>query len=452
MRIVRPRVRVACCLFVLAGSAVAQESRELAAAPEVSELTSWAAPPLWTPPLRIASPEKPDGLHPESVDVIPTPPLSFVAVSPCRIVDTRGNGFTGQAGPPILSVGVMRTFQVSGVVSGIPVPCGIPPSAQAVSFQFTATAMNSNGNLIAWPEGAPPTTSVLNWNSTSVAIGSGTVVGLSASGTINVQLNGSAGASAHLIVDVNGYYGGSLVTSVAAGTGLTGGGTGAVTLGIANLGVGTGQLATGAVTGPKISVPLSLTGSASISESVLAITNNGSNGKTLSLTGGQFAGDVLSITNDGGAFAISSSSLSGGGIFSASATQTAVHGFSSLGIAMKATGAIAQDRETGGWLKGLVRMLGGAPNRCYNSQGSNRAQVESCTGFSITGSAGSYIVTFPFRVDDRYVVVTAESTDTGPPRCCMVQYNFTGTNTQVQVRTWDETGAAIDRAFTLAVF
>ena len=452
MRIVRPLVRVACSLSLLfPGPANGEEPRELATVPEVSELTSWPAPPLWTPPVPIQAPagDERAGPHPEAADVIPTPPLPFVAIQPCRIGDTRGNGFTGQAGPPILSVGVMRTFQVAGVVPGIPVPCGIPSSAQAVSFQFTATAMNSNGNLIAWPEGAPPTTSVLNWNSTSVAIGSGTVVGLSASGTVNVQLNGLAGASAHLIVDVNGYYGGSLVTNVTAGTGLAGGGTGAVTLGIANLGVGTGRLANGAVTGPKVALPLTLSGASD--GDLVEITNTGMGG-VLSVTPTAFGARGISIFLTDTGTGIYTSSPTGIGIFTATGTGKALSVFSAGGVAVEATGTMKQSREHGGWMKGFVRMLGGAANRCYNSQGSNLAAIESCTGFSVSGSAGNYVVTFPFRVDDRYVVVTAESSDSGPPRCCMVQYNFTGTNTQVQVRTWDETGAAIDRAFTLAVF
>ena len=214
-------------------------------------IENWPAPPSWSPRVPIAAPE--DGsLSALAADVIPTPPLPFVAVNPCRIADTRGLGFTGQAGPPALVVATPRAFQIGGTVSGVPTQCGIPVSAQAVSFQFTVTGMNTAGNLIAWPEGPPPTTSVLNWNANSVAIGSGTVVPLSATGALNVQLNGGAGASTQLIIDVNGYYGGSVVTSVAAGTGLTGGGTGAVTLGIAAGGVGSTELATGAVTSTKI--------------------------------------------------------------------------------------------------------------------------------------------------------------------------------------------------------
>ena len=180
--------------------------------PEVLELRNWSAPPFWSPPARKSRPDVPEpevgGLHPaEELDVLgglPTSPLPFVGINPCRIVDTRGNGFTGQAGPPTLPGFTTRVFQVAGTVAGIPTQCGIPLTAQAVSFQFSVTTIAANGNLIAWPEGPPPTTSVLNWNANSVAIGSGTVVALSATGALSVRINGPG---ADLIIDVNGYYG-----------------------------------------------------------------------------------------------------------------------------------------------------------------------------------------------------------------------------------------------------
>jgi N-acetylneuraminic acid mutarotase len=214
-------------------------------------IENWPAPPFWSARAPVAAPS--DGsVAPLGADVIPSPPLPFIAINPCRIADTRGLGFTGQAGPPALSANTLRTFQIGGTVAGVTTQCGIPLSAQAVSFQFSVTGMNTAGNLIAWPEGPAPTTSVLNWNASSVAIGNGIVVPVSAMGGLNVQLNGPAGATTQLIIDVNGYYGGSVVTSVTPGTGLTGGGTGAVTVGIAAGGVGSTELATGAVTSAKI--------------------------------------------------------------------------------------------------------------------------------------------------------------------------------------------------------
>src|SRR5712692_2129147 len=49
-----------------------------------------------------------------------TQALTFVGITPCRMVDTRGFGWTGQAGPPSLVAGAQRTFQITGTVPGVP--------------------------------------------------------------------------------------------------------------------------------------------------------------------------------------------------------------------------------------------------------------------------------------------------------------------------------------------
>lgn len=184
-------------------------------AQERVEIRNWSAPPLWSPP-RLAQPDRsevetgslePQGALEGTGLTLPTAPFPFIAIQPCRIADTRGNGFTGQAGPPTLPGFTTRVFQVDQIVPGVPTQCGIPIQAEAVSFQFTVTNMAAAGNLIAWPEGPPPTVSVLNWNANSVAIGSGTIVALDGQGTISVRINGPG---ADLIIDVNGYYGPSL--------------------------------------------------------------------------------------------------------------------------------------------------------------------------------------------------------------------------------------------------
>ena len=168
-------------------------------------LAQWVDVPLrnWTiPPYRSSSAS--GGLS-TMTDI--SPGIGFVAVTPCRIADTRGLGFTGQAGPPVLDTGT-RTFQITGTVAGVPAQCGIPTGADAVSFQFTIVAPNSNGNLIAWPAGgAPPTISILNWSAGETALGNGTIVPVSAAGALSVRINAAVGsATGHLVLDVNGYF------------------------------------------------------------------------------------------------------------------------------------------------------------------------------------------------------------------------------------------------------
>jgi hypothetical protein len=81
--------------------------------------------------------------------VVPTPPIAFIAIPPCRLADTRvGSGFTGPFGPPALIATIPRVFPVAG-------HCGIPPTAQAVSANVAVTNTAGTGFISAWPDGAP---------------------------------------------------------------------------------------------------------------------------------------------------------------------------------------------------------------------------------------------------------------------------------------------------------
>jgi hypothetical protein len=111
------------------------------------------------------------------------------------------------------------------------------------------------------------------------------------------------------------------------------------------------------------------------------------------------------------------------------------------------TGNATQSRTSGGLAKALVRQSGSALQHCYNSQGTN---PDSCTSFSLDhGATGVWSVNFPFSVSDRFVSVTAESSD--GTACCMTSFDFTAGNI-IRVRTWTTNGTAIDRPFTIAVF
>src|SRR5439155_19355429 len=74
------------------------------------------------------------------------PPLPFIAITPCRVADTRGNGFTGAFGPPALLANATRGFTIAG-------QCGIPASAAAVSFNFAALNVGAAGDLRVFPAG-----------------------------------------------------------------------------------------------------------------------------------------------------------------------------------------------------------------------------------------------------------------------------------------------------------
>src|SRR5215469_16064048 len=74
----------------------------------------WPAPLYWQPDLA--------DLHPLTSTPTAPAPLTFIAMTPCRVVDTRaGSGFSGAFGPPSLVGGVSRTFPIQSSTT-----CTIP--------------------------------------------------------------------------------------------------------------------------------------------------------------------------------------------------------------------------------------------------------------------------------------------------------------------------------------
>ncbi len=160
------------------------------------QIANWAAPLYW----RASSESQPRDHHAameaKGVTVAATAPLPFVAVSPCRVADTRGNGFSGAYGPPRLSIGVSRDFPMTGV-------CGIPATAQAVSMNLTVTNTLGPGYITIYPHGGTqPTVSTLNYVA-NVTVANAAVGVLGTGGGITVLANVSG---TDFVIDVNGYY------------------------------------------------------------------------------------------------------------------------------------------------------------------------------------------------------------------------------------------------------
>jgi len=168
-------------------------------------IPNWSAPRSWTPPRTAAlqNLEKARGVSPLAIESLPTGPLPFVAISPCRLVDTRpSQGFTGAYGPPILLANAIRTFDLNSA----PQCPGIPSTAQAYSLMFAVTeTTGAPGDVRVFPTGQPVTnTSVLNWNFVgSAAIANTVIIAAGTNGSIDVLV---AGFNTHLVIDINGYY------------------------------------------------------------------------------------------------------------------------------------------------------------------------------------------------------------------------------------------------------
>jgi hypothetical protein len=125
--------------------------------------------------------------------------LSFVAISPCRAVDTREIGTNSAFGYPSLLAGVKRDFQIWAS----PNCTGIPSNVQAYALNFTVVPSEKElSYLTIWPAGADkPFVSTLN-SPDGMTVANGATITAGENGAISVY----ATQMTDFIVDVNGYY------------------------------------------------------------------------------------------------------------------------------------------------------------------------------------------------------------------------------------------------------
>ena len=150
-------------------------------------VSNWTVPPYMRP--------APGGLQ-TMQDI--TRPLPFVAVEPCRVVDTRRAG--GPYGGPFLTAFQQRTFRIpNGPCTGIPGDNVVV----AYSLNFGAILPPADGYLTAWPgNSGPPQVSQLNMLAGEVVANAAIVAGNNF-GDINVLVN--VGPT-HIYIDINGYF------------------------------------------------------------------------------------------------------------------------------------------------------------------------------------------------------------------------------------------------------
>ena len=136
------------------------------------------------------------GVQSYSVVIDPELGQDFFTVTPCRVIDTRSAA--GALGGPALVALADRTFVVAGT-------CGIPADAKAISVNIAVTGATSPGNIRLHPGGtAVPLVSSINFKAGQTRSNNG-VVPLSALGELAAYLDQASG-TAHLILDVNGYF------------------------------------------------------------------------------------------------------------------------------------------------------------------------------------------------------------------------------------------------------
>jgi hypothetical protein len=181
------------CFLILSSMTVLAQVRD------VAPLRSWPAPLYWHPNEAEREAFK-SGIPANALagDVASSTMLVFVAMTPCRVIDTRnGSGLTGYFGPPSLAGGAVRVFPVQSSTT-----CSIPSNAQAYSFNITVVPQGFLDFLTMWPDGQPrPTASTLN-GYVGTVIANAAVVPAGTSGAVDVY----ASQNTDVIVDINGYY------------------------------------------------------------------------------------------------------------------------------------------------------------------------------------------------------------------------------------------------------
>jgi len=120
--------------------------------------------------------------------------MQFVAVTPCRVVDTRHA--PGQFGGPTMGPGTERDF---------PIPlsaCSIPDTATAYSLNVTVVPWGSLNYLTAWPTGQTrPTVSTLNsYDGRTKA--NAAIVPAGTNGAVSVYVTDKT----DVILDIDGYF------------------------------------------------------------------------------------------------------------------------------------------------------------------------------------------------------------------------------------------------------
>jgi IPT/TIG domain-containing protein/putative pyrroloquinoline-quinone binding quinoprotein len=121
---------------------------------------------------------------------------TFVPIPLCRAVDTRNDA--GPLGGPALEARSNRRFPIVG-------SCGIPPTAKALSINVTVTQPTVAGSITLYQgDTNSPSVESLDYGLGQTRANNA-VVALGSQGDIAARCSQPSG-SAHLIVDVNGYF------------------------------------------------------------------------------------------------------------------------------------------------------------------------------------------------------------------------------------------------------
>ncbi len=204
-------IRVASLLILASVALTAQVARQDTVVP----LKNWATPLYWQPSQTERQSQSALPQLQFSANAVSSDALSFVAITPCRLVDTRGaaagfNGVDPFAGPSIASKGTLTVpvEAASQTSTTEPAPCGaIPSIAQAYSFNLTVVPHSGGAvdYVTLWPSGAAqPFVATINDPTGAIVANAAIVPAGTPSGGISVYNDGPSVTD--VIIDMNGYF------------------------------------------------------------------------------------------------------------------------------------------------------------------------------------------------------------------------------------------------------
>ncbi len=192
-------------------------------------LKNWAAPLSWQPTTQqekaVAQERaaKQNGMNPQIQPASGTTELGMlVAITPCRLVDTRYDMPTpygsGASSPLVWTAGSTHSIPAAGLssgsYSGVANPCVGLPVAEAYSANITVWPQPV-GTVLSWLSVCPTGTATATCSATAALTGyeggttgtagissNGAVIPANASGSFDVYVTNAT----YVIIDINGYY------------------------------------------------------------------------------------------------------------------------------------------------------------------------------------------------------------------------------------------------------
>jgi hypothetical protein len=129
----------------------------------------------------------------------PSPKGVFVAIEPCRLMDTRSGAAIG---PQVTPLSAEKDYRVQA--AGTNGNCTLPAEATALVMNVTVVDPTENGFLTVWPSGKPrPNTSNLNFTGKQAPEPNAVTSRVGADGGLSFF---SSAGEVNVIADVSGYY------------------------------------------------------------------------------------------------------------------------------------------------------------------------------------------------------------------------------------------------------